>query len=618
MTDQFKSIVDHFLSSDIEFTLMVNGDWGSGKTYYFKNQFEEDSKKKIVYTSVFGIKDLKEIDDAIVYQKLSLTGKLGELAKNPNTKVITSLGKTIGKGLLKKFAGVSDEDIKDMGSALSQADISQAISLSDDEVLIIDDVERLDSSISYDDFFGYVSSNYSEGSGIKVILVCKEDEIDDRYKDADDKLFPRYQKIKEKTVWKTINFKLDLEKILPSFYDKYSDPFKSYLESNHNHLIKLCKEFDINNLRTLRFFFENLKRPFRENAGLFEVTDQDKILFESILILSNHYKNGNSLKNDKGKFKFYLSDKFKTLRAIKAKHMTVEGIEKAPLEYEANQFNIKYFSTKRNYRPLTFAFILISSGYFDKEQFKLTVQELETFYSKNDAWTKAIYRFFDPINEKNEATYFKTFDEVLKFLAKGKYGIHEIMAIANNYEIWKTEGIKMPINRTVFYSKLTTAIKTSSMNIGYKIQPYPTEKEALKRPNSKNYIELRKKAEKFAETICIEDDKKIIQKNMNWLLTSDVIPAEAIVSILQSKDPKDYQRLIAKLTDSNLNLFEFKRIYQRMISLYMNGDFETKKVKLTKLFTDMQSVVIDDSIKTYIISSIESDYISTLAIYKAD
>jgi hypothetical protein len=618
MTDQFKSIVNHFLSSDIEFTLMVNGDWGSGKTYYFKSdQFLKDSGKKVVYTSVFGLKDLKEIDDAIVYQKLRLNGNFGKVATSKNVKVIASIGKTIGKGLLKQWAGLEEDDFDTISNSLDEASnlsLSDTISMSDDEVLIIDDIERLDSSISYDDFFGYVSSNYSEGSGIKVILVCKEDEIAERF---NKKIVKRYNKIKEKTVWKTINFNLNLDKILPSFYNKesYKGAFKKYLVSNHKHLISLCKEFKINNLRTLRFFFENLKRPFEVNAGFFEITDKEKIVFESILILSDHYKNGISLIDENGRYKSYLIDKFRGHSELLESDDIPNSDSDTNYIKEKNEFNTRYFSRQGgSYHALLFIISLIRKGYFDKDLFDKEIIPLETYYKQKEEWHIALYRFNNPIISSNDKEYQDLQSKVINYVKEGKYDYDQLMSLVNNYIIWSKEGIKFIVNEKELESIISNAF-TDKIDYDLSIAAFPVESTAIQNDYPKYYFNLLNKGEIRRNLKWQEEQQKYIDKELSKIQGTSDFNEDSLCKILNSHKPEDFTNLVAAITSNVQSMRSIESCHMRLISKFMMDNSQARIDKLKHLAKSIEQATIKDSIKSYVFKKFKDSFYKTIDRY---
>ena len=52
-----------------QFAVLINGEWGTGKTWFVKNFFAtHDFQKKFCYISLFGVESLKEIDAALIDQ----------------------------------------------------------------------------------------------------------------------------------------------------------------------------------------------------------------------------------------------------------------------------------------------------------------------------------------------------------------------------------------------------------------------------------------------------------------------------------------------------------------------------------------------------------------------
>jgi Cdc6-like AAA superfamily ATPase len=66
MTPQFKDIIQRYLHSEIPYALLIDGKWGSGKTWYIKNRFKEDFGKEVVYTSANGITSIDDLTQQIL------------------------------------------------------------------------------------------------------------------------------------------------------------------------------------------------------------------------------------------------------------------------------------------------------------------------------------------------------------------------------------------------------------------------------------------------------------------------------------------------------------------------------------------------------------------------
>ena len=93
---QIDEVVKQYLEMETNFSIMISGSWGSGKTYYFKNQifdlikginvFHDHSKKyKPIIISLFGIKNIDELQ-ALLQQMRALVANNRRSAKKPMTK----------------------------------------------------------------------------------------------------------------------------------------------------------------------------------------------------------------------------------------------------------------------------------------------------------------------------------------------------------------------------------------------------------------------------------------------------------------------------------------------------------------------------------------------------
>ena len=93
-----KNIITYLQTDDTDYSLLVNGLWGTGKTHFLKNNiFPEIQKKnfKPIYISLNGISEITQLEQTILLALLKLPG---------NNKTISTLFNTIGLGL-KKFSG---------------------------------------------------------------------------------------------------------------------------------------------------------------------------------------------------------------------------------------------------------------------------------------------------------------------------------------------------------------------------------------------------------------------------------------------------------------------------------------------------------------------------------
>ena len=250
---------------------MLTGPWGTGKSYYIQNELKPFLEKKengghsCVIVSLYGLKDTAEISKSIY-----LGTRMKFLtAASENSTTVTFAGETIIKGIAGAFGvdlSVSERSLKRLYASVNLTG----------KLVILEDLER--SGIDILEVLGYVN-NLVEQDGVKVLLVANEEEIikyelgnkvigrrkkeeieeEKKLHEAFDvpfenkgeivqcRLSEDYQRLKEKTISDTIEFKEDyqtaireivqmfdkVESVLaegeqedifsPEFYEKLSD-----------------------------------------------------------------------------------------------------------------------------------------------------------------------------------------------------------------------------------------------------------------------------------------------------------------------------------------------------------------------------------------------------------
>ena len=302
-------VVKEYLNSNIyNYAVMIDGEWGSGKTYFIKNilmeKIEQDTIsnssnnekiKKIIYISLYGINSTDDISNSIYLSIINESVDSNEKSKKARSFVnenrVARVISRIGIDFLKN-KGVDYKQCLDI--------IGEAFYINN-YVFVFDDLERCNCDIN--EVLGYIN-NLVEHDGIKVILVANESEIgkcnesqnielkyllasnnnikyDETSKLNGDKnnkeisvkelktrtdlIFNQnilYNKIKEKLVGVTIKYKPDLFQIQNELIDKHiKDPsLKEYLKKNLEESIGYALQNNHINLRTYQFFLSKLCR----------------------------------------------------------------------------------------------------------------------------------------------------------------------------------------------------------------------------------------------------------------------------------------------------------------------------------------------------------------------
>jgi hypothetical protein len=251
---QLEEIVNFYLTSDTNYALMITGEWGVGKTYYFKNilkqkivetaTFNDNSKKyKPLLVSLFGLKSVDEIQTEIFLS-------LYPILKNKTLKLGASIGKSLIKGIMH---------LKNLGEYydyVSDVEVGKGDWIKFSELVIcFDDLERLSENLNIEEFIGYVNS-LVENENVKVLIIANENKIERQ----------NYFVLKEKVVGNSIEFIPDLSQSFDSLIEiKFggSKYYKEYLAKNKNLILEVYTK-NSSNLRILSFALSYYQRVFSD------------------------------------------------------------------------------------------------------------------------------------------------------------------------------------------------------------------------------------------------------------------------------------------------------------------------------------------------------------------
>lgn len=256
-----ETIFREYLSKQKENSaLLINGVWGSGKTFFLKTVLTEVSKKsnkELIYVSLNGISSTGEID-RIIFVEITPYLKDQSWLK----KIMQSIT-NIADATSKAFAKTSISELL-RGVSIDMFDFP-------DKILAFDDLER--SKLSIAEVFGYINK-FVEHKGVKTLILADESKIDDRKK---------YDEIKEKVVGRVLNFKADIPQVLDSLITLYQEDseFTNFVTLKKDKILDLMKGFKENNLRVLSFYIDIVHRLYP-----FFKTKSDQIHDEILLFCS--------------------------------------------------------------------------------------------------------------------------------------------------------------------------------------------------------------------------------------------------------------------------------------------------------------------------------------------
>lgn len=292
-----------------DYAVMLNGSWGSGKTYFVKNELIpalEEERKAVIYISLFGIKCVDDLINVITMHVLNIYSnkraqKRAEM--NIGLKILNKQASSSVSQIPSVFVGIINKGLKlvpngDTAKAFF-IDIQKNTINFADYVFIFDDFER--SVIDKIELLG-LFDEMLEQNHAKVIIVCNEvallkkiekDDEDFNNKKAvnntEEKILTDdYNLYKEKVVGFTIKYAADLStvyrKILDNIVGKQSHCYDCLIEYK-SEVLELFSRVGSHNLRTLIFVLKRFKELEHEIELAFDDAKIDKKYYSRYIAL---------------------------------------------------------------------------------------------------------------------------------------------------------------------------------------------------------------------------------------------------------------------------------------------------------------------------------------------
>lgn len=180
MEELIECICDYVRKPYTDYAVMLNGEWGSGKTYFWNNKLRSRLESitvngknyKTIYMSLYGINSLEEISKKIFIETNPMISKtLKKFVDSRQGNLIPEYVKT-GLDMANLFGTMNFNSEK--------VDFSKLFAI-DDKILCFDDLER--ANVDVIDILGYIN-NFVEHDGIKTIVICNEKELATKFKNT--------------------------------------------------------------------------------------------------------------------------------------------------------------------------------------------------------------------------------------------------------------------------------------------------------------------------------------------------------------------------------------------------------------------------------------------------
>ena len=593
MEDLVESILDYIRSDYTDYAIMINGEWGSGKTYFWNNKVRNKIESMqingkqytTIYMSLYGISNLEDISKKIFIETTQLMDK--NLRKYMNSHGQTSIPEYAKTGLdMANFFGVTQNGDK--------IDYAKFFS-TDDKILCFDDLER--ANVDVIDILGYIN-NFVEHDHIKTIIICNEKELSTKIKNSNVEMktfIATYLLDKEGTLTKTDKPMVEQIKDKIEYVFDKANEYERIKEKLIGETFEYAPEFNyiINGLLMRYESDTELIRFLRENTGLIISTfnksgtrnlrilkhalNDFKKIFE--MVSKNYPKTSNRVLQTMLIFTIAVSFEIKAGKVTKDKFINIEDNE----EYKSilvssrvlsdnRQFYIKefdsnyYYNFKAEYRFFKFIEKYVRTRIFDMKIFKKDMEvivntiDLEKLPAYKRLLTEEYWKIPDD-------QFSPAMDSIMNSVKNGELKLIDIVKLYTYFNYFAKKGLIMYDIKTI------KSVFLNGMNIS-----------SLKSKYCENVEEELAKI--TVEGEMNEDMEEILKRfnELNLKLKDKMLTekAEEIFKNIPMKMETFYERFDKECM--NVPIFKYYDAYQafQRISCASNEDIVTIKEKLVK------------------------------------
>ena len=492
MEDLVESILDYIRNDYTDYAIMINGEWGSGKTYFWnhkiKNKIESlqlnGKQYTTIYMSLYGISNLEEISKKIFIETTQLMDR--NLQKYMQTNGQTTIPEYAKTGLdMANFFGVTQNG--------DHIDYEEFFS-TDDKVLCFDDLER--ANVDVIDILGYIN-NFVEHDHIKTIIICNEKELSTKFKSnnlemktfiatylldkegslvkANDKpmveqiqdkieyVFDKandYERIKEKLIGETFEYAPEFSYIINGLLMRYenNEELIRFLRQNTTLIVSTFNKSGTRNLRILKHALNDFRKIFE--------------------MVNKHYPNtNNGVLQTMLIFTIAVSFEIKAGKVTKDKFMNIKDNEEYKsilvssrvLLTDNRQFYIKefdnsyYYNFKSEYRFIKFIEIYVRTRIFNmkvfRENMEVIINTVDT--DKLPGYKRLLTEEYWKINDDQ---FDDIIEEVLEDVKNGKISLIDIVKLFAYFSYFIKKGLTkydMRTIKSIFFNGMNIASLTS-------------------------------------------------------------------------------------------------------------------------------------------------------------
>ena len=417
-------IVKDYLIKETNNALLITGEWGVGKTYFFDNKLSEEIKGT-------SIKENESVKYKPIRVSLSGVTSIDDIERRIVAELYPSLNKGLkwGKGIFKLLSSVPK--IKEYIPEIPNSDVID--SETDNLVICFDDLERRSKTFPIDSLIGYIN-NLTENNNLKTIIIANTNEIKDN----------NFDEIKEKLIGREIEYKINIEDVFDTLIKSEFQSFSEYTKFLQKEKNFICSFFqDYKNIRTLKFIltrYHDIHSQIEIIAPNIQYVQSNKeaLLKDTLLFtiaIAIEHKKGKVTRNNKEEIdnKFRITQKdIRRLLDDKSSSDQKNDEEETMLEkIKSNYYyqnNVIYYF----YEPI-FDYI-VGLNILDKDLLEKDIKK--RYKISEDNTIPECYRIYNQINfdevfSMTNASYKQLLTNMLFYVDNGEYRLEHYNRIYN-------------------------------------------------------------------------------------------------------------------------------------------------------------------------------------------
>ena len=208
--------------------ILIDGNWGIGKTFTYKKYLEENSLREI-YISLFNLDKLEDIDKKLISSYMINRINRNNIATKTVSKISNYFNIEAFDKLLENKVGFSISDVTNLLQI-------ENLEFDNNIVLCFDDLERIGDKVEFKNLLGKIEQLHTK---IDIIVLCNTKKLSKENLS----IFDEYKE-------KVIDYTLTLDSFDSDFLEKFINKVNLNDESKKI-LLGIFKEYGKNNLRYL-------------------------------------------------------------------------------------------------------------------------------------------------------------------------------------------------------------------------------------------------------------------------------------------------------------------------------------------------------------------------------